>query len=101
MSLAVTGEGETLTLAGNLVQGAVMAHWPLPASWLGCRKLALGQVQEVDSVGLAFLLELTRSCEAGRDLAWQQCPDALTKLMALYDLQLEGERLISHTDIEE
>ncbi|GAA5194411.1 STAS domain-containing protein [Ferrimonas gelatinilytica] len=101
MSLSVAREGETLALSGQLNQTSVMAHWPIPESWLSCQRLSLAQVEEVDSAGLAFLIELTRLSEAGRALAWQHCPKPLAKLMALYDLQLEDERLNSHTDIEE
>ncbi|MBY6187226.1 STAS domain-containing protein [Marinobacter hydrocarbonoclasticus] len=91
-------EGETLTIEGQLTQHQVPELWPLQAEWLAAplSVLELGAVSKVDSAGLALLLELeSQARKQGQGLRWQHCPQALTRLMQLYDLELVEARLQS------
>ena len=69
-------EGDTLRLRGVLDRAAVIALWPqlqaLPAQ---LARLELGEVERVDSAGLALLAELAaRARKAGHALAISGAP---------------------------
>ncbi|HIE5096049.1 STAS domain-containing protein [Stenotrophomonas maltophilia] len=81
-------EGDTLRLRGVLDRAAVIALWPqlqaLPAQ---LSRLELGEVERVDSAGLALLAELAaRARMAGHPLAISGAPAGYNELSAAYRL---------------
>lgn len=81
-------EGDTLRLRGVLDRAAVIALWPqlqaLPAQ---LARLELGEVERVDSAGLALLAELAaRTRKAGHALAISGAPAGFNELSAAYRL---------------
>ena len=81
-------EGDTLRLRGVLDRAAVIALWPqlqaLPAQ---LARLELGEVERVDSAGLALLAELAaRARKAGHALAISGAPAGFNELSAAYRL---------------
>ena len=81
-------EGDTLRLRGVLDRAAVIALWPqlqaLPAQ---LARLELGEVERVDSAGLALLAELAaRARKAGHALAISGAPAGFNELRAAYRL---------------
>ena len=81
-------EGDTLRLRGVLDRAAVTALWPqlqaLPAK---LARLELGEVERVDSAGLALLAELAaRARKAGHALAISGAPAGFNELSAAYRL---------------
>ncbi|HCT28248.1 STAS domain-containing protein [Stenotrophomonas maltophilia] len=81
-------EGDTLRLRGVLDRAAVIALWPqlqaLPAQ---LARLELGEVERVDSAGLALLAELAaRARKAGHALAISGAPAGYNELSAAYRL---------------
>ncbi|AYA92595.1 MULTISPECIES: STAS domain-containing protein [Stenotrophomonas] len=81
-------EGDTLRLRGVLDRAAVIALWPqlqaLPAQ---LARLELGEVERVDSAGLALLAELAaRARKAGHALAISGAPVGFNELSAAYRL---------------
>ncbi|WP_414496544.1 lipid asymmetry maintenance protein MlaB [Stenotrophomonas maltophilia] len=81
-------EGDTLRVRGVLDRAAVIALWPqlqaLPAQ---LARLELGEVERVDSAGLALLAELAaRARTAGHPLAISGAPAGLNELSAAYRL---------------
>ena len=81
-------EGDTLRLRGVLDRAAVIALWPqlqaLPAQ---LARLELGEVERVDSAGLALLAELaSRARKAGHALAISGAPAGFNELSAAYRL---------------
>ncbi|HYQ22924.1 STAS domain-containing protein [Stenotrophomonas sp.] len=81
-------EGDTLRLRGVLDRAAVIALWPqlqaLPAQ---LARLELGEVERVDSAGLALLAELAARARAqGHPLAISGTPAGFNELSAAYRL---------------
>ncbi|MBH1665776.1 STAS domain-containing protein [Stenotrophomonas maltophilia] len=81
-------EGGTLRLRGALDRAAVIALWPqlqaLPAQ---LARLELGEVERVDSAGLALLAELAaRARKAGPPLVISGMPAGYNELSAAYRL---------------
>ncbi|HIE1100430.1 STAS domain-containing protein [Stenotrophomonas maltophilia] len=81
-------EGDTLRLRGVLDRAAVIALWPqlqaLPAQ---LARLELGEVERLDSAGLALLAELAaRARKGGHPLAISGAPAGLNELSAAYRL---------------
>ncbi|MCO7486459.1 STAS domain-containing protein [Stenotrophomonas maltophilia] len=81
-------EADTLRLRGVLDRAAVIALWPqlqaLPAQ---LARLELGEVERVDSAGLALLAELAaRARKAGHALAISGAPAGFNELSAAYRL---------------
>ncbi|AWH27147.1 STAS domain-containing protein [Stenotrophomonas sp. YAU14D1_LEIMI4_1] len=81
-------EGDTLRLRGVLDRAAVIALWPqlqaLPAK---LARLELGDVERVDSAGLALLAELAaRARTQGHTLAIAGAPAGYNELSAAYRL---------------
>ncbi|GAA4901552.1 STAS domain-containing protein [Ferrimonas pelagia] len=103
MSLTVTRDDQTLIVQGRLDLHSVPDLAAHRDEWRGVQRLDLQALDSVDSAGLAWLLELETQQRQpqGAALAWCHCPASLRRLMALYDLGLDGEQLRSSTDIEE
>lgn len=81
-------EGDTLRLRGVLDRAAVIALWPqlqaLPAQ---LTRLELGEVERVDSAGLALLAELAwRARKDGHPLSIAGAPAGYNELSAAYRL---------------
>ncbi|WP_447898338.1 STAS domain-containing protein [Stenotrophomonas sepilia] len=81
-------EGDTLRLRGVLDRAAVIALWPqLQALPTQLARLELGEVERVDSAGLALLAELAaRARKAGHALAISGAPAGFNELSAAYRL---------------
>ncbi|MBH1432504.1 STAS domain-containing protein [Stenotrophomonas maltophilia] len=81
-------EGDTLRLRGVLDRAAVIALWPqLQAMPAQLARLKLGEVERVDSAGLALLAELAaRARKAGHPLAISGAPAGYNELSAAYRL---------------
>ncbi|QIZ77882.1 STAS domain-containing protein [Ferrimonas lipolytica] len=100
MSLQVSLQGSSLKLVGQLTVAEVEQHWPVPEHWFGgkAQQLDLALVDNVDSAGLAWLLELeSRQQAAQGEFEWLHCSPKLTQLMTLYDLSLKQQRLVAKT----
>ncbi|MFV7514398.1 STAS domain-containing protein [Stenotrophomonas geniculata] len=81
-------EGDTLRLRGVLDRAAVISLWPqlqaLPAT---LSRLELGEVDRVDSAGLALLAELAaRARRSGHPLVVSGAPAGYNELSAAYRL---------------
>ena len=81
-------EGDALRLRGVLDRAAVIALWPqlqaLPAK---LARLELGEVERVDSAGLALLAELAaRARNQGHPLSISGTPAGFNELSAAYRL---------------
>ncbi|WP_416056077.1 STAS domain-containing protein [Stenotrophomonas maltophilia] len=81
-------EGDTLRLRGVLDRAAVITLWPqlqaLPAQ---LARLELGDIERVDSAGLALLAELAARARAqGHPLAISGAPAGFNELGAAYRL---------------
>ncbi|SHI06076.1 STAS domain-containing protein [Ferrimonas marina] len=95
-------EGDSLWLNGVLNEAVVMSLWSQLDSWQQVTTLELGALKQIDSAGLALLLELeSRARVRQQPLQWLSVPAAMQRLMGLYDLQLAEGRLGAHTEIEE
>ncbi|WP_298440909.1 STAS domain-containing protein [uncultured Ferrimonas sp.] len=96
MSLTINWQPPQLQLQGDLTTDEVTRHWPVPQAWLTVPVLTLdlSQLAQIDSAGLAWLLELeSLQRRANGTLEWHHCPERLQQLMTLYDLSLKQQRL--------
>ncbi|WP_035386998.1 STAS domain-containing protein [Ferrimonas senticii] len=96
MALLAERSGDSLSLSGSLTSADVEQHWPIPAAWLGSQTLNLNleRLQQVDSAGLAWLIELESAQRQQQGtMQWLHCPERLIQLMTLYDLDVSAGQL--------
>lgn len=84
-------DDSSVTLVGKLSQTTVSSLLPIKKqlqTYNGALTIDLSQLTNVDSAGLAYLIELKQFCEKNNiDMHFSRATIALTKLIALYNAE--------------